>query len=106
MVANRRRPFLATMIPKSSQLSAIAISFRAAPPEGPGGFRSGGVWLNPGSCTLKVYRHDRILEIRGVGCRLGGRTVLHDIDLTVEAGETVVLLGRSGSGKTTLLKTV
>jgi len=47
-----------------------------------------------------------ILEIRDVSCALGGRPVLRHVDLTVEEGETVVLLGRSGSGKTTLLKTV
>jgi osmoprotectant transport system ATP-binding protein len=47
-----------------------------------------------------------ILEIRDLSCVLGGRAVLHQINLTVEEGETVVLLGRSGSGKTTLLKTV
>ena len=47
-----------------------------------------------------------ILEIRDLSCALGGRPVLRHIDLTVEEGETVVLLGRSGSGKTTLLKAV
>jgi osmoprotectant transport system ATP-binding protein len=47
-----------------------------------------------------------ILEIRDVSCALGGRPVLRHINLNVEEGETVVLLGRSGSGKTTLLKTV
>jgi ATP-binding cassette subfamily B protein len=30
------------------------------------------------------------------------RSVLHDIDLDVESGETIALVGRSGSGKTTL----
>jgi osmoprotectant transport system ATP-binding protein len=47
-----------------------------------------------------------ILEIRDLSCALGGRPVLRSINLNVEEGETVVLLGRSGSGKTTLLKTV
>ncbi len=32
-----------------------------------------------------------------------GRTVLHDISLSVKAGETLYVLGRNGGGKTTLL---
>ena len=36
----------------------------------------------------------------------GGRQLLCDVSLRVEAGTTTALLGRSGSGKTTLLRTV
>src|SRR5258707_7978581 len=36
----------------------------------------------------------------------GGRVLLRDISLELEAGTTTALLGRSGSGKTTLLRMV
>jgi len=52
-------------------------------------------------------KSDPVIELRHVSYRLpGGRALLSDIDLTVGAGETLVLLGQSGSGKTTLLKLI
>ncbi len=47
-----------------------------------------------------------LVEFRKVTYVVGGREILRGIDLSVDEGATVVLLGRSGSGKTTLLKMV
>ena len=45
-----------------------------------------------------------VVEFRGVFYEIGAKSILSDVSLTVQAGETLVLLGRSGSGKSTLLK--
>ncbi|HET9177608.1 MAG TPA: ATP-binding cassette domain-containing protein [Terriglobia bacterium] len=48
-----------------------------------------------------------MIEFRNVRYqRDGQRDVLSDLNLKVEAGETMVLLGRSGCGKTTTLKMI
>jgi osmoprotectant transport system ATP-binding protein len=51
------------------------------------------------------------IEFRRVSYRVNGkgetgRELLHDLNLEVQRGETLVLLGRSGSGKTTTLKLI
>jgi osmoprotectant transport system ATP-binding protein len=50
---------------------------------------------------------DAAIEFHNVSYGLnGGSEVLHDLNLTIRRGETLVLLGRSGSGKTTTLKLI
>jgi ABC-2 type transport system ATP-binding protein len=44
-----------------------------------------------------------VLEARGVGVRRRRRWLLKDLDLTVEAGEIVAVIGPPGSGRTTAL---
>ena len=45
-----------------------------------------------------------IIEVRGVRHAFGDHVVLDGVDLTIEAGKTLVILGGSGSGKSTLLR--
>jgi len=44
-----------------------------------------------------------VFELRGVGRRYGETTALEGVDLAVEPGERIGLIGPSGAGKTTLL---
>ena len=47
-----------------------------------------------------------VLQAHGVRKSFGSHEVLRGIDLDVEAGETVVILGPSGSGKSTFLRCI
>jgi len=46
----------------------------------------------------------RAVEATGLRQRYGTRTVLGPLDLALEAGESLAVLGENGSGKTTLLR--
>jgi branched-chain amino acid transport system ATP-binding protein len=47
-----------------------------------------------------------MLDVRRLSTGYGGRAVVHEIDLTVEPGKIVALVGANGAGKSTLLKAI
>lgn len=47
-----------------------------------------------------------ILSVSGLGVGYGQTTIVSDLDLTVERGEVLTMLGLNGAGKTTVLKAI
>ncbi|MCH7892429.1 MAG: ATP-binding cassette domain-containing protein, partial [Gemmatimonadetes bacterium] len=54
-----------------------------------------------------IRSNDMAIELRGVTyCLESGRALIDSLDLTVEQGEMLILLGRSGAGKSTSLRLI
>ena len=47
-----------------------------------------------------------LIDIRGLHKHFGANHVLKGVDLAIDEGEVVAIIGRSGSGKSTLLRTI
>lgn len=47
-----------------------------------------------------------MLELKGITKKFGGKTILDGVNLTVEDGKILTIVGPSGAGKTTLLRCI
>src|SRR5258707_13232936 len=76
--------------------------------------RGGQVHLFGHCCRCSLYCHllhdgnalMAIISVRDLVVEYDGRRVLDGLNLDIEEGETMVLLGGSGSGKSTLLRQI
>jgi iron complex transport system ATP-binding protein len=60
---------------------------------------------NTGDIVASINQN-QFLELRSVNVARGDRIVLHDVNLTIRAGEHVAILGPNGCGKSTLILTI
>ncbi|WP_295409305.1 ABC transporter ATP-binding protein [uncultured Thiocystis sp.] len=58
------------------------------------------------SQPVALERVKGAIELRGVSFNYGPRRVLHDINLAIQPGEMVGLVGHTGAGKTTLVNLI
>ena len=54
----------------------------------------------------REFRGDEVLSVKGLSKGFGGRTLFDRVDLEVEGGERIALLGDNGAGKSTLIKII
>lgn len=62
--------------------------------------------LEPRTRETSADRDGALIAIEKMTIRFGRQTVLREVSLEIERGETVAIIGESGCGKTVLLKTI
>jgi ABC-type Fe3+/spermidine/putrescine transport system ATPase subunit len=62
--------------------------------------------LDRGAASAPALKATPRLAVRGLSKWLDGNAIVDSVDLTIAAGESVVLLGPSGCGKTTTLRMI
>src|SRR3954447_26537877 len=58
----------------------------------------------PGECSKMSAAPPPLISLRQVSMQFDGLRVLHAIDLDIQRGQTLAVIGESGCGKTVLLK--
>jgi len=58
------------------------------------------------SVHFRTVTETPLVELSGVGVRIGSTQILRDVDLQITAGEVVGLFGANGAGKTTMLRLI
>ncbi len=79
------------------------------PRRGPRHHRGGGVRLDPDPC-LQLHPDRgvflRMIEMQAIHKSFGPKQVLRGVDLTVNSGESMVIIGGSGTGKSVTIKCI
>jgi phospholipid/cholesterol/gamma-HCH transport system ATP-binding protein len=65
-----------------------------------------GAVVASGAQRDETVKRQALIEMRGVEMRFRAHRVLREINLTVDRGETVCVIGESGCGKTVMLKLI